>query len=311
MSPFAQPDKGGKWWLVGASWRNADVQAGQTDSYQQPGASDDMFIEGSKTDLLRLARENRMNTDVRRAIFVSIMGAEDYKEAHARLLKLRLTKMQELEIAPVLLHCVAAEPTYNRYYTLVAKKLCGDHKFRKAFQFRLWGVFRRMGEKDRLNEDDDDDDEFDDDEGQMDLKKVVNLATIYAELLSSGSLPITILKVRWFLFSIIQAILITVQILNFAYLQAKTIAFLEVLFTTLFQNLHQKVSKVNGDADKLIVDIFAKARDAPQMLAGLQFFLRTHVRKSSLAVTVEQQKSLKTSCRTATDILVLVTSAEL
>jgi nucleolar MIF4G domain-containing protein 1 len=196
LQDIRNADKGGKWWLVGASWKNNlnDTQTSQTDSFQQSNASDEMFIEGSETDLLRLAKENRMNTDVRRAIFVSIMGAEDYKEAHSRLLKLRLKKSQELEIPPVLLHCVAAEQTYNRYYTLVAKKLCSDHKFRKAFQFRLWGGFRRMGEKDRLNEDEDDD-QFDEDEDQMDLKEIVNLATMYAELLSSGSLPITILKV--------------------------------------------------------------------------------------------------------------------
>jgi nucleolar MIF4G domain-containing protein 1 len=195
LQDIRNADKGGKWWLVGASWRNEDTQSTHTESTQKAIGSDDVFMEGAKTDLLRLAKDNRMNTDVRRAIFVGIMGAEDYKEANARLLKLRLTKSQELEIPSVLLHCVGAEPTYNRYYTLVAKKLCGDHKFRKAFQFRLWGVFRQLGEKDRLNEDDDDEDEVDDDENQMDLRKIVNLATMYAELIASGSLPITILKV--------------------------------------------------------------------------------------------------------------------
>jgi nucleolar MIF4G domain-containing protein 1 len=99
-----------------------------------------------------------------------------------------------------------------------------------------------------------------------------------------------------------------VQILNFAYLHSKTTAFLDVLFTTLFQNLHKRASKANIDVNKLIVDTFAKARDAPHMLAGLQFFLRTHVRKSSLAVTVDEERLLKASCRTAVDILVLVTS---
>jgi nucleolar MIF4G domain-containing protein 1 len=107
----------------------------------------------------------------------------------------------------------------------------------------------------------------------------------------------------------LHAVLIMLQILNFAYLQSKTVAFLEVLFTTLFQNQYKRAAKVNGDGDKLVVDTFAKARDAPQMLAGLQFFLRTHVRKSSLATSTEQQRALKASCRTAIDTLILVTSA--
>ena len=46
-----------------------------------------------------------MNTDIRRKIFVSIMGADDFVDAHGRLTRLRLTKAQQPEIVRVLLEC--------------------------------------------------------------------------------------------------------------------------------------------------------------------------------------------------------------
>jgi len=51
------------------------------------------------------------------------MSASDYQQASLRLKKLQLKKTQELEIPKVLVRCVSAEKIYNRYYTLVAKKV--------------------------------------------------------------------------------------------------------------------------------------------------------------------------------------------
>lgn len=42
------------------------------------------------TELLRLAAKQRMNTDVRRAVFCIVMGSEDYVDASERLLRLPL-----------------------------------------------------------------------------------------------------------------------------------------------------------------------------------------------------------------------------
>jgi len=69
----------GKWWLVGASWR--DNTTGQTpvQETEKPvvkksqGVDDDTL---DSIDYLQLAREQGMNTDVRRAIFVTIMSSE-------------------------------------------------------------------------------------------------------------------------------------------------------------------------------------------------------------------------------------------
>ena len=70
----------GKWWLIGASWRNdtnsqpqiSSLGKGNDSSLQLDGIADD----DESTDLMQLARQQRMNTDVRRAIFVTIMSSE-------------------------------------------------------------------------------------------------------------------------------------------------------------------------------------------------------------------------------------------
>jgi nucleolar MIF4G domain-containing protein 1 len=128
--------KEGKWWLVGASWKNEvqkpsttpevarDVEEDSHESYHRENTVGD-----DSADLLQLAKEQRMNTDIRRAILINIMSASDYKDAHMRLTKLKLKKAQELEIPRVLIHCTSAEQGYNPYYTLIAKRLCTEHRF--------------------------------------------------------------------------------------------------------------------------------------------------------------------------------------
>ena len=71
----------GKWWLVGASWR--DNMAGQPEPTKEKDKRTikkcqavDTDTLGESIDYLQLAREQRMNTDVRKAIFVTIMSSE-------------------------------------------------------------------------------------------------------------------------------------------------------------------------------------------------------------------------------------------
>lgn len=190
-------DKKGKWWLVGASWRHnmVDDAEEQNESAQKAAQNiDDDDIDDGITNYLQLAREQRMNTDVRRAIFVAIMSSEDYRDARERLLKLRLKRNQEREIPHVLLHCCGNEAQYNPYYTLIAQQLCSQHSIRMAFQFSLWEQFRRMGEEDTFGNGNPEFEEDDEDE-RMPLRKIVNLAKMYGYLIAHGLLPVTVLKV--------------------------------------------------------------------------------------------------------------------
>lgn len=64
LSDIRNVHEKGKWWLVGASWKNDDLPF---ESNQQMREQD---------ELLSLARNQRMNTEIRRAIFIALMGSE-------------------------------------------------------------------------------------------------------------------------------------------------------------------------------------------------------------------------------------------
>ncbi len=200
LKDIRESDKRGKWWLVGASYKdegqnNAEEEAASKMNFRSKDASTEvMMTVDASTDLVQLAREQRMNTDVRRSIFIAIMSATDYKDAYLRLQKVRLKKSQELEIPKVLIHCAAAEKAFNPFYSLLARRLCSDRKLKMAFQFSLWDLFKRMGEgQDGSEEDSDDHDE--DSANKLSLRSLVNLAKLYGTLISDGGLTMSVLKV--------------------------------------------------------------------------------------------------------------------
>lgn len=50
-----------------------------------------------------------MNTELRRAIFVSIMSAQDYVDASSKIEKLNLKNKQLVEVPKVIMHCLLSE----------------------------------------------------------------------------------------------------------------------------------------------------------------------------------------------------------
>ena len=141
----------GKWWLVGASW------AGSSAAPTKPSVEEEHIIDSSSEDendpshtpdLLLLARQHRMNTSIRRAIFITLLSSTDFADCYTRLQKLHLKRTQSREIPRVLIHCAASESAYNPYYTLLAKRLVsGSHALKMTFTFVLWEYFRRFGEE--------------------------------------------------------------------------------------------------------------------------------------------------------------------
>ena len=198
LKDLRETDKRGKWWLVGASYKDDDADAARS---EQPSGlreekTTEVDMDGVTADLLQLAKDQRMNTDVRRSIFIAVMSATDYNDAYVRLMKLNLKRSQELEIAKVLIHCAGAETAYNPFYTFLSRRVCSDKKLKKSFQFSLWDLFKQMGEgQDEPGEDDGDD------EGKLGLRSLVNLAKMYGILIADGGLGLGILKVCSFLLS--------------------------------------------------------------------------------------------------------------
>lgn len=282
LKDIQDADKKGKWWLVGASWagRSAGEKgAEKARSAQKDDDSDDESIllddveEGP--DLAELAREQGMNTEVRRSIFISIMSALDYQDAYLRILKLRLNKERQREVPNVIIRCVGAEQHYNPYYTLVARRLCAEQReVRWAFQTSLWKLFGRMGETgfgdDEVEEDDGDDE-------ATDMRRLVNTAKMFGALVAGGSLGVTVLKR-----------------LNLLYLQKKTRNFVEIMLVTLLLECQG-----SERPEEAISKVFSAVATTPDLARGLQYFLRKVIRKSDLAGGKKNTKLLKEGCKLA------------
>jgi nucleolar MIF4G domain-containing protein 1 len=290
LNDIKDTGKKGKWWMVGASWRNDVVseavvnESADSNPQQVTNLKDEDEDASGEVDLVQLAREHRMNTDVRRAIFISIMSASDFKDAQIRLNKLNLKRSQEAEIPRVIVHCAGSEKTYNPYYTVLARKVCADHKTRKSFQFALWDIFKSLGERQDGAEDSDEEDSAAGD--SQSLRKMVNQGKLYGTLIGRKALPITSLKN-----------------LNFPYLQPKTKTFVEVLLvTTILES--QKGSKDKRN-NKALLEVFVEVDQAPEMIAGLQYFMKKVVAKTDI-VEKGEKETLSWGCQAVMDMLTRV-----
>jgi nucleolar MIF4G domain-containing protein 1 len=192
LDDLRNADKRGKWWLVGASYRD-DTRPTKIKQVEAETKEQALVAEAedpnSPANLIQLAKNQGMNTDIRRAIFVTLLSACDYKDAYNRLLKLRLRKSQAAEIPKVIIRCVSSENLYNPYYALISRELCKDIKYKKDFQFLIRVLLMRMEEQTMDNKEDD--------EGNMPLevKEIIHLAKMYGNLVAEGSLNLLILKV--------------------------------------------------------------------------------------------------------------------
>ncbi|KAL5120964.1 hypothetical protein ACEQ8H_001152 [Pleosporales sp. CAS-2024a] len=289
LKDIKDTEKKGKWWMVGASWRNdvvaaATVEDKRDTESQQTSTLEEEDVSG-EVDLVQLAREQRMNTDVRRAIFISIMSASDFKDAQIRLNKLNLKRSQETEIPRVIVHCAGSEKTYNPYYTVLARKICADHKTRKSFQFALWDIFKNLGERQDGAEESDEEESSAANDSQS-LRKLVNQGKLYGTLIGRKALPMTSLKN-----------------LNFPYLQPKTRTFVEVLLVTSILET-QKGSKDKRN-NKALLEVFVEVDQAPEMIAGLQYFMKKTVAKTEI-VEKGEKETVAWGCKAVMDMLTRV-----
>ncbi|GAU51651.1 hypothetical protein TSUD_414730 [Trifolium subterraneum] len=169
-SKLLDPDKNGQWWLSGDlvpatdNIENIEVVANKIDK------------DVAETQrMLQLAAAQRMNTDSRRVIFCIIMSGEDYIDAFEKLLRLELPGKQDRDIMRVLVECCLQEKVFNKYYTVMASKLCEhdkNHKF--TLQFCLWNHFEELE--------------------SMVLLRSMHLAKFVAEIAASFTLSLTVLK---------------------------------------------------------------------------------------------------------------------
>lgn len=277
IADIQDSEKKGKWWLVGASYHDPAKMAQR--SKAAPGKSTAIPEDGYESEtpghisLQKLARAQGMNTDVRRAIFMAMMSASDYKDAHLRIMKLHLKNKQVVEVPKVLLQCAAAEKIYNPYYTLIASKLCGsDKKILKAFHSALWTSCTKLtnGIDEETSE-------------ANSTRSIVNTARLFGALLSDQQLQLTSLKP-----------------LDFAYPAPSIQTFAEVLLTSMFLHLH-KTSRTAFE--QKTESIFTHAAKAPRMAAALQLFLSNTVARAEITNGPHEKKIVEQGCAVAVNTL--------
>ncbi|CCH43580.1 Suppressor of glycerol defect protein 1 [Wickerhamomyces ciferrii] len=285
----------GKWWLVGSAWKGnlangGDGINGNKDEELYDKDEMNEIIDSAEPNWMELARAQRMNTDIRRAIFISIMSSQDYIEAFTKLDKLRLKKSQEREIPKILLHCVTIEKISNPYYSLLAIKLCSSHSLRKTFQFCFWDFLKDLEGEDDESGDEDYFKNLNTDlvgqDDQFQLQRILNSGKFFGALIAEGSLPLHSLKN-----------------VNFLTINSDTSLFIEILMVTFFDKIGKKSevslfgqgSKKSKASDlkfqdNLIVGIIAKCETQKAMLRGLQYFLQEKVKSSDIVNGKKQQK---------------------
>ncbi|CAI5746565.1 unnamed protein product [Peronospora destructor] len=196
LKELLNADEDGRWWIVGGTW----VGYQQQKSTNGAANDDDANEIVRETDwLLKLAEKQHMNTDVRKKIFVALMGATDCFDAYERLLQLHLKEKQEREIVRVLLHCCGQENRFNRYYLVLAEKLCEmDPRYKFTFQLAFWDIFKQMK--------------------SLKPRRLYNQAQMFSGLVLSNSLSLSCLK-----------------ILDFTQLEEKSLLFLRVVMEEILK----------------------------------------------------------------------------
>ncbi|KAF8554475.1 ARM repeat-containing protein [Imleria badia] len=255
----------GKWWLVGAAWGGDPLvdQQRAPSTKQHEAEAEDI----SNTALVKLARKQGMNTDIRRSTFVVLMSSDDYLDACERLAQLNLSEVQQREIVRVILHCCGNEKSYNPYYALVCQQLCqSSHAYKITLQFCLWDFLRDLGETNvggaeiikNLKDDD----------GRFELKtisssRIKNVAKAYGWWIAKDCCSITILKP-----------------VDFTLLKPQTRTFLRELFVQIFVASQASSPVLTDDTDEQtsrnrgsVEDIFVKATKIENLGLGLIFFL--------------------------------------
>ncbi len=93
------------------------------------------------------------------------------------------------------------------------------------------------------------------------------------------------------------------QNLDLAYLRPQTKTFVEILLVTvILQCKKQNASN--------LTTVFRVARDFPQLVAGLQYFLRKVVMKTNLVKDGAEQVVVKAGCNTILDYFTTLTTED-
>ncbi|XP_050677159.1 nucleolar MIF4G domain-containing protein 1 homolog [Leptidea sinapis] len=232
----------GKWWVVGSAWEGGREQRA------------DKTVPAHDHKLLELARQQRMNTDMRRNIFCIIMSAEDYMDAFEKLQHLGLRGQQEREIVHVLMACCLQEKKYNPYYAVLGQKLCDtDRKYQLSIQYSVWDKIKEMD--------------------SMPKQCMNNLAQFLIHLIMEKGLPLSVLK-----------------IIQFSDLNKRTVRFMRRILLAVIMNedIQASLEVFHRISKPPKLHMFRES-----LRLFIQHFLIKNVGKSSGVLTEDEMATLK------------------
>ena len=279
LKDLRESGRRGKWWIVGASYRDDEEIQEKSPATQKVSSSSraEPLVPSTgdeEVDLHQLARQLGLNTDIRRSIFVTLMSGEDFETACDQLRRLPLNAKQRLDIPRVLIRCSGAQEQYNPYYTLIARRLISrEPKLKKAFQYSLWNLFAKLRREGAGGEETVETE-------SLGLRGVTNHGIMFGTLIAEDGLPINVLKD-----------------LNFAYLPEELQHLAEVLLITVI--LCSQESTETGRSETPLVRIFLKIKDNPEMAQGLRYFLKKVVSTTDIAGSRERRATVKWGCKVA------------
>lgn len=200
-------DTKGKWWLIGGSYRgNMSTDNIGDDFAEDENIELDNDIEFSDIELHddfidelpdynQLAEQNKMSSQLSKAMFVGVSSAQDPLDCIMRLDKLNIKKKDYQELLRVLVHVSKLDAQYNPFYEMVIIRLNKNMPgFNKTIKFYFWDVIKNF----ESNNDEDDVEgiltslygEF----GKQRDSKIIQEARLFGSLIAHKIIPFDVFK---------------------------------------------------------------------------------------------------------------------
>ena len=291
-SDLKQIESKGRWWLVGSAWSNNNLfNQNYNQLYNQsssPSLLDSRASEkksalknsGGNTKkrakeeedeienkaLLEIAKKHKMNTPLRKTLFMVMVNSCDYLECFEKILKLGMKGKEERELVYVIGYCCSSEKNYNKFYSLLAQKLCAFNKqFSITFKYFFYDKMKDL-------------------ENQAEYK-IFNLAQLLLDLVETSHLSLNVFAQINFLDSI----------------PKNLVSFLNYFFANLFADL-----KVFPESNLISIFQKLKGTNEKEsfLMEGLSLFFLTCLKFSTkFGVDTSQKQLIKDRIKLANSIL--------